>query len=303
MMSTMPNTSGIRSARSGDAREVQSRLTAPGSNANMLKRTAAILMLGGIVATAHSAAAEPSSTSGQPSAAQIIERVIAARGGLAAWHGLETVTWRGKLGAGATTYATVSKGHLQTKHRDEAMLPFTFEYKRPVKMRLEIQFNGQTAIQVYDGASGWTLRPYLGRSDWEPYTAEQLLQASTQPGIDGYLIDYAHRGAHVELVGTEKVEDQPNYKLKVTEKDGRVRHVWVNARTYLETKLEGEPRKLDGKVHNVEIRLRDYRTEGQLVFPHIIETHVTGLARAEQIIIDSVSVNPKIADSRFAKST
>jgi hypothetical protein len=302
MMSTMPNTSGMHSARSGDAREVESQLTAPGSNANMLKTTATILMLGGILATAH-AAADPSSTSGQPSAAQIVERVIAARGGPAAWHGLETVKWKGKLGAGATTYETVSKGHLQTKHRDEAMLPFTFEYKRPVKMRLEIQFNGQTSVQVYDGASGWTLRPYLGRSDWEPYTAEQLRQASTQPGIAGYLIDYARRGAHVDLVGTEKVEDQPNYKLKVTEKDGRVRHVWVNARTYLETKLEGEPRKLDGKVHNVEIRLRDYRTDGQLVFPHIIETHVTGLARAEQIIIDSVSVNPQIADSRFAKSS
>jgi hypothetical protein len=282
MMSTMPNT---------------------GSNTSMLKRTAAILTLGGIVATAHAAAAEPSSTSGRPSPAQIVERVIAARGGAAAWHGLETVTWKGKLGAGATTYPTVSKGHLETKHRDEAMLPFTLEYKRPVKMRLEIQFNGQTSVQVYDGANGWTLRPYLGRSDWEPYTAEQLRQASTQPGIDGYLIDYANRGARVELVGTENVEDQPNYKLKVTEKDGRVRHVWVNARTYLETKLEGEPRKLDGKVHNVEVRLRDYRSEGQVVFPHIIETHVTGLAHAEQIIIDSVSVNPKIADSRFAKST
>ena len=302
MMSTMPNTSGIRRARSGDPCEPEPQLTAPGGNANMLKTTAAILMLGGIVTT-QAATAELSSTSGQPSAAQIVERVVAARGGLAAWHGLETVTWRGKLDAGATTYATVSKGHLQTKHRDEAMLPFTFEYKRPVKMRLEIQFNRQTSVQVYDGSSGWTLRPYLGRSNWEPYTTEQLRQASSQPGIDGYLIDYANRGAHVELVGTEKVEDQPTYKLKVTEKDGRARHVWVNARTYLETKLEGEPRKLDGKVHNVEIRLRDYRTESQLVFPHIIETRVTGVGRPEQIIIDSVSVNPKIADSRFTKST
>jgi len=99
------------------------------------------------------------------------------------------------------------------------------------------------------------------------------------------------------------VEDQLTYKLKVTQKGGQVRHVWVNSSTFLETKVEGEPRRLDGKPHNVEIFLREYRSEGRLVMPHLIETRVNGVAQAEKIVIDSVTVNPKLDDARFTKST
>ena len=37
------------------------------------------------------------------------------------------------------------------------------ELKRPRKMRFELQFNGQTAVQVFDGANGWKLRSFLNR--------------------------------------------------------------------------------------------------------------------------------------------
>jgi hypothetical protein len=37
--------------------------------------------------------------------------------------------------------------------------------KRPGKMRIELQFNGKTALQVYDGSNGWKLRPFLKSED------------------------------------------------------------------------------------------------------------------------------------------
>jgi len=236
------------------------------------------------------------------SAAQIVEKNVAARGGLAAWHGVQTMVWKGRMGAGATTYEVVSRGKLQTKQRDEALLPFTLEFKRPQKTRLEIQFNGQTAVQVFDGVQGWKLRPYLGRTNWDAYTVDEMKQAAAEPGIDGFLIDYAAKGAKVELVGTEKVQDQSTYKLKVTLNGGQVRHVWVDSKTFLEAKVEGLPRRLDGKAHAVEIYLRDFKREGSIVIPHVIETHVVGLRRPEKITIESATVNPKLDDARFTKS-
>jgi hypothetical protein len=236
------------------------------------------------------------------SAAQIVEKNVAARGGLAAWHGVQTMIWKGKMGAGATTYEVVVKGKLQTKQRDETFLPYTLEFKRPQKTRLEIQFKGQTAVQVFDGTQGWKQRPYLGRSNWDAYTAEEVKQAAVEPGIDGFLIDYAAKGAKVELVGSEKVEDQNTYKLKVTLRGGEVRHVWVDAKTFLEAKVEGLPRRLDGKPHNVEVFLRDFKREGNVVIPHVLELHTAGLRRPEKIIIESATVNPKLDDARFTKS-
>jgi hypothetical protein len=237
------------------------------------------------------------------SAAQIVEKNVAARGGLAAWRGVQTMIWKGRVGAGATSYEAVSHGKLETRQRDEAQLPFTLEFKRPLKMRLEIQFNGQTAVQVFDGANGWKLRPYLGRSNWDAYTPDEVKLSAAEPGVDGFLIDYAAKGARVELVGTEKVEDHDAYKLKVSLRGGQVRHVWVDVRTFLEAKVEGLPRRLDGKPHDVEIYLREFKPEGGVVIPHVIETHVQGLRRAEKITIENAAVNPKLDDSRFAKST
>ena len=255
----------------------------------------------GVSASEAAPAAAPAAS--HLTAAQIVEKNVAARGGLSAWHGVQTMVWRGKMTAGASTYETMVKGKLQTKTRDEAQLPFTFEFKRPQKTRLELQFNGQTAVQVFDGAAGWKLRPYLNRPTWDAYTAEEAKQAAAEPGIDGYLIDYAARGSRVELVGTEKVENQNTYKLKVTLANSEVHHVWVDSRTFLEAKIEGLPRKLDGKSHPVEIFLRDFRREGGVVIPHLMETRVVGVRRTEKITIESALVNQKLEDSRFTKAS
>jgi hypothetical protein len=64
-------------------------------------------------------------------------------------------------------------------------------------MRLEIEFHGQTAIQIYDGVQGWKLRPYLNRHEVERFTAEELKTASTQADLDGLLINYAAKGSKV----------------------------------------------------------------------------------------------------------
>ena len=267
---------------------------------NVLLSTTAVCLaaLGQAAFAAADAPAAPS----RLSAAQIVEKNVAARGGLVAWHGVQSMVWKGKMGGGATTYEVVERGKLQTKQRDAAQLPFTLEFKRPLKTRLEIQFNGQTAVQVFDGTRGWKLRPYLGRTNWDAYTPDEVKLSAAEPGVDGFLIDYAAKGAKVELLGTEKVEGHDAYKLKVTLNGGQVRHVWVDAGTFLEAKVEGLPRRLDGKPHNVEIYLREFKPEGGIVIPHVIETHVEGLRRAEKITIENATVNPKLDDSRFNKS-
>jgi len=49
------------------------------------------------------------------------------------------------------------------------------------------------------------------------------------------------RATQIELAGMEKVEDRDTYKLKLTMKSGQLIHVWIDAQTYLEAKVEGQP--------------------------------------------------------------
>ena len=189
---------------------------------------------------------------------------------------------------------------------------FCLELERPRKVRLEVQFEGKTAIQVYDGAGGWKVRPYLNRVDVESFTPEELKLASMQSDLDGPLVNYEAKGTRVELVGMENVEDRPTYKLALTTKTGEVIHVWIDAETFLEAKIDGQPRKLDGKMHAVEIYYKDYRKVDGLQIPFLLVTKVLPSENAspaeinlrvppEQIVVDKVVVNPKLDAARFSK--
>jgi hypothetical protein len=254
----------------------------------------------------------------QLSAAEIVDKNVAARGGLQAWRAVQTLSLQGKMGAGGNQRGTVAlplpnPKQLTLPHRpaEETQLPFLMELKRGRKTRFELQFAGKTAIQVYDGTSGWKLRPFLNRMEVEPYTPEELKIASTQPDLDGPLVDYAAKGSRIELDGVEKVEARDTYKLKVIEKTGHTFHVWVDAETFLEAKIEGQPRRLDGTDHPVEVYYRDYRAVDGLRIPFVLETRVLPVPRTalgrdtpvppEKIVIDKILVNPKFDEQLFSK--
>jgi hypothetical protein len=63
------------------------------------------------------------------------------------------------------------------------------------------------------------------------------------------------------------VEGHDAYKLKITMKGGLVQHIWVDAETFLEIKMEGTPRRMDGRMRPVSIYLRDYRSVSGLMVP------------------------------------
>jgi hypothetical protein len=274
----------------------------------------------------------------QLSATEIVSKNVEARGGLQAWRTVQTMTVSGNMGVGGNQRATLPVplppgfggnqgatvvlppsaarkpiiGLPSARPGKETELPFVMELARPRKQRFELKFNGQTAIQVYDGANGWKLRPFLNRREVEPFSPEEMKIASTQADLDGPLVDYAAKGTRIEFVGIEKVEGRDNYKIKLTTKDGYSFHVWIDAQTFLETKIEGQPRRLDGTYHPVEVYFRDYRQVNGLLIPFVLETKVlpvtktaTGLpdtpVPVERITMEKAVVNPKLDPSEFTK--
>ena len=255
------------------------------------------------------------------SASEIVNKSIAARGGLQAWRSVQSMSWTGKLGVGGNQRAPIPMSKpgkkavplpTDPRPKDEVQLPFVMEMDRPRKERFEILFKGQTAVQVFDGANGWKLRPYLNRLEVEDFTADELKASSMQAELDGPLVDYAAKGTRIELEGMDKVEDRDAYRLKLTMKDGHAIHEWIDARTFLEAKIEGQPRRLDGIEHPVEVYYRDYRAVNGLQIPFILETKVLPVVNpashapiysvpAERIVIEKVEVNPKLDASLFAK--
>lgn len=215
---------------------------------------------------------------------QIVARNIAARGGLTAWRGVSGITMSGEMDAGG---------------KQDVRLPFVLSMKRPHKSRLEIIFQDKMALQVYDGAKGWKFRPFLNRDDVEPFTVAEAKSAAAVD-LDGPLVDYAKKGTRVELMGMEAVEGKNAYKLRLTPKASPPLNLWVDASSFLEVKIDGEPRKLDNKMHKVAIFYRDYKTVSGLTVPHTLETVVEGVPQTHKINFKTVKVNPPLEDALFA---
>src|SRR5215831_18944879 len=97
----------------------------------------------------------PQHSSAQPaklSAAAIVDKNVAARGGLQRWRGVQTLSWTGTMEAGGndprarglpgmTAQARVALGGTD----QQLQLPFRWDMMRGRKSRLEIAFEGQTA--------------------------------------------------------------------------------------------------------------------------------------------------------------
>jgi outer membrane lipoprotein-sorting protein len=290
-----------------------------------LTRGKAPLVLGLLVCLCFSrglAAADSKTAVPNLSAAQVVEKHAAAKGGLQAWRAVQTLSVTGKMDAGPgdsaarsarlaaagvgasakRTHADILSGAAKDKADQQVQLPFRLEMKRPHKSRLEIEFAGKTAVQVYDGATGWKLRPYLNRNDVEPFTALEAKSESAKADLEGPLADYAAKGTKIELAGVEPVEGHAAYKLKLTMKNGDTQNIWIDAQSFLDVKVEGTPRRMDGKMRKVFVMQRDFRSIQGLMIPFVCETAVEGYPQTHALTLETAVVNRVLDDARFTKA-
>jgi len=252
-------------------------------------------MLVACITTAVSAnelAAEP-----ELSAAQIVEKNVAARGGLEAWRKIQTMVWY---------------GHIERTGAGAASLPYILEQKRPNKTRFEIKAENQVAARIYDGTHGWKLHPASnGRPELQPFTAEELNFARDGLGIDGALVDYQSKGTDVTLDGVDEVEGRKAFRLSIKLPSGASHQVWVDAQTFLDVKYvrqlihtqprNGQPRIALGRSGTVTVLYRNYQTIEGLQIPLVIESGSDSAKATDKMVIDKILLNPPLDDQRFAK--
>jgi outer membrane lipoprotein-sorting protein len=219
-------------------------------------------------------------------AEQIADKNAAARGGLGAWRAVDSMKLSGQMDAGGAP---------------AVRLPFEMSLKRPHKSRLELHVKDQTAIQVYDGQQGWKLRPYLNRDDVEAFSPQETQAAANDADLDGPLIDHARKGTRIELAGTDTIEGHKAWRLHLTRADGRQSNLWIDMASFLDVKMDGEPRRLDNRMHKVSVFYRDYKTVDGLKIPMTLETVVDGVGPSRKISFQSVTVNAHLEEGLFAR--
>ena len=178
-------------------------------------------------------------------------------------------------------------------------MPFTAEFKRPNKVRIEFTMQGMTAVQAYDGEVGWSIMPFLGKTEPEEMAEDQLKDIKEQADFDGILVNYEEKGHTVELMGTEEVDGTPAYKLKVTKANGDVVNLFLDQEYYIEFKADTK-REIQGSEIEVSTVFGDYKEVDGLLFAHSMEMSFAGNPEGQVITIEDIELNVEIDDDRFA---
>jgi hypothetical protein len=248
------------------------------------------LVCGGLVGASLAAGSVPE---GSPraaralakTAAEVIDRNVAARGGLEAWRKVETMAWL---------------GHLERNTRDAQRIPFVIQLRRPNLTRFELKEQFNQFTRIFDGAHGWKVRPATdGRPETKSFSPEEVNFARTEFVIDGPLIDYQAKGVTAALDGIDTVEGRKAYRLSLKLPSGAERKVWIDTETNLDVRYDRPATNPLKPGAPVSVYYRNYAAVDGLQIARTIETGV-GADAPDKLVIDRVMVNPKLDDGTFA---
>jgi outer membrane lipoprotein-sorting protein len=211
---------------------------------------------------------------------EILAKNLAARGGKAKLEAIKTYTVDGTM--------SMAQG---------MDLSFTQSMKRPMKFRMDMSFQGMSMVTAFDGTTAWSKNPMAGNKV-EKAPESEVKRMAEQADLDGVLVNSKEKGYKLELVGSEDIDGSTAYKIKVTDKDNEVSHLFVDAVTWLEV-MWSKSMSMMGQEADVEILMSNYQDIAGVQMPMLMEIRSEG-----QTIMSMTYSNPKvnepIADDRFA---
>ena len=233
----------------------------------------------GVVVCAFSAAAQTVSQQATPPADPDVESIVARH--LEAMGGLDKLK-------SIQTMKKVAKVTMQGRDTTTTMY-----FKRPNLSRQEVVIDGKLVVNAFDGTTPWIVNPLAGFNQPVRVSGPQAASIREDSSFDGPLVEYKSRGAIVEYVGKEPLGEGEALHLRVTTASRQVRHLYLDATTYLEVKLAA-----DVDRSKLEQLSSDYRDVDGVKVAHHLKTIVNGAVQAE-MRLESVEFNKPIDNALF----
>ncbi len=186
-----------------------------------------------------------------------------------------------------------------TIHQGGMEIPLTVMGKRPLKVRSEVSFQGMKQITTFDGEIGWTINPFMGMTEPQQMTEDQILQIKEQADIDGDLVNYKEKGYTVELVGDDEVDGIKVHKIKVSKPNGNVTTHYMDAENYVIIKSISIVNN-QGTETEVESFMSDYRPVDGIIFPFEVEVKSGGQTMMKTVMTN-IEFGIDVPDSVFGK--
>ncbi|MGN6164366.1 MAG: hypothetical protein ACTHOF_07490 [Flavisolibacter sp.] len=144
----------------------------------------------------------------------IIAKHVQAMGGKEAWGKINSIQEQGILNVNGTE------------------ISFTIIALHNKGSRQNISVAGLQGYTIYTPSSGWNFFPWQGHMKAEALTAEDVNENQDNLDVQGPLVDYKEKGHSAEYLGTDDFEGTDCYKIKLTEKSGKVITFYIDPSNY-----------------------------------------------------------------------
>jgi hypothetical protein len=221
-----------------------------------------------------------------PASAQTVDEIVGKYlktiGGMEKIQAVQTLRRTGKFIGGGGFEAVLSQ-----------------ENKRGNLVRNEFSLQGMTAINAYDGKTGWKIIPWSGKKDPEALGEGEMKSILDDADFDGPLVNYQQKGYKVEFAGMDKFEGTDTVKLRITKPNGDVYIYYLDTDYYVPIKIDTK-RIVRGAEREFETTLGDYKEVNGWYLPFSIENGVKGSQDKQKVVFEKIEANVALDDSRFS---
>jgi len=212
---------------------------------------------------------------------EIITKYLDAMGGIEQLRNWETLKATG-------SYVMLTQGGKE--------VPFTTWYKAPVKKRVDMIVEGDTAIYSFDGETSWFCDP--SRGVHIPMIMPEQQAKNNKDNADEYaFIDYKNKGHKVEFLRTEKLNDKDVDVIKLIRNNGSESYHFIECDSGHEVKIILQS-KINSSIITTEILESDFRKIDWLLLPFSVETRINEKP-VYKLLIDKAEINIPVSDSLF----
>jgi hypothetical protein len=230
------------------------------------------------------ALAGPLNARAAPSAEELADKNVQARGGAAALSAMKSLRLTGRM--------IVNGGQFE--------LAFVQTVLRPGFVRNEATVQGLTQVQAWNGMEGWQIDPFQGRKDPERLSADDVKSlVETAADFDGPLVDWRAKGHVLAYLGTEDIDGTLAHKIRLTRRNGDTEVVWLDPDMFLEIRLLSQRIERGSKVET-EVDMGDYEQVSGVLLPMAVDFGRKGADDKQKFIVKRAEVNPAVDERVFA---
>lgn len=209
---------------------------------------------------------------------EIVQKHIAAIGGIDAWKKINSIKMNGSITAQGME------------------IPVSVTTLNGKGMRMDMTIMGTSNYMILTPSEGWTYFPIQQQQKPEPLTADQVKQSQDQLDVQGELVDYQVKGNKIDFIGKDDLEGTEVYKLRLTDKNGQEKTLFFDAENFYLLR-ETEKMKADGKEVEATVNYSNFQK-----LPEGITVPMTVDSEMGPVAMKTIEVNPTVDESIFKPS-